>query len=117
MTAETIDTAASPRSYGLGALLPFIATKRTHFIITVVSGVLAQIATAQMRALDRFAHNAAETLARRGEVALSRLRYAEAALHFAAAAAAFPPKRGHEVGWNTLVRLPPDPQRKKERAA
>ncbi len=45
MTAETIDTVAAPRSYGLGALLPFIASKRTHFIITVVSGVLAQIAT------------------------------------------------------------------------
>ncbi len=45
MTAETIDTVAAPRSYGLGALLPFIATKRWHFIITVVSGVLAQIAT------------------------------------------------------------------------
>ena len=45
MTAETLDTVAAPRSYGLRALLPFIASRRTHFIITVLSGVLAQIAT------------------------------------------------------------------------
>ncbi|HXQ52663.1 MAG TPA: ABC transporter ATP-binding protein [Stellaceae bacterium] len=44
MTAETVDTLAAPRLQGLRALLPFIATKRAHFIITVASGVLAQIA-------------------------------------------------------------------------
>jgi ATP-binding cassette, subfamily C, bacterial CydC len=50
MSAETFDTsaaapAAAPRSYGLRALLPFIASKRAHFIITVGSGIVAQIAT------------------------------------------------------------------------
>jgi ATP-binding cassette subfamily C protein CydC len=49
MTAETIDSVAArapdERRYGLAALLPFINAKRTHFILTVASGVLAQIAT------------------------------------------------------------------------
>jgi ATP-binding cassette subfamily C protein CydCD len=49
MSAETFDAVAVPaaeeRRYGLRALLPFIDQKRTHFILTVASGVLAQIAT------------------------------------------------------------------------
>jgi ATP-binding cassette, subfamily C, bacterial CydC len=45
MTATALDAAAAPRSHGLGALLPFIAQKRWHFIITVASGILAQVAT------------------------------------------------------------------------
>jgi ATP-binding cassette, subfamily C, bacterial CydC len=49
MTAETFEavgaSAERPRSYGLAALLPFISAKRMHFIITVASGIVAQIAT------------------------------------------------------------------------
>ena len=40
--------------------------------------------------------NAAETSAQRGEIALTRLRYAEAATHFANAAGAFPANSAHE---------------------
>src|SRR5215475_3617617 len=58
--------------------------------------LLAEVETEQRRALDRLAVNAAETSARRGEIALTRLRYAEAATHFANAAAVFPPKSAHE---------------------
>src|SRR5262245_12096262 len=58
--------------------------------------LLADVETEQRRALDRFAVNAAETSARRGEIALTRLRYADAATHFANAAAVFPPKSAHE---------------------
>ena len=45
--------------------------------------LLADVETEQRRALDRLALNAAETAAQRGEIALARLRYAEAATHFA----------------------------------
>src|SRR5262249_8363871 len=58
--------------------------------------LLADVEVEQRRALDRFAVNAAETSARRGEIALTRLRYAEAATHFANAAAVFPPQSAHE---------------------
>jgi tetratricopeptide (TPR) repeat protein len=58
--------------------------------------LLADVETEQRRALDRLAVNAAETSAQRGEIALTRLRYAEAAMHFAKAAAVFPPKSAHE---------------------
>jgi tetratricopeptide (TPR) repeat protein len=58
--------------------------------------VLADVETEQRRALDRLAVNAAETSAQRGEIALTRLRYAEAAKHFANAAAVFSPKSAHE---------------------
>src|SRR5262249_45004592 len=58
--------------------------------------LLADVETEQRQALDRFAINAAETSAQRGEIALTRLRYAEAAKHFANAAAVFPPKSPHE---------------------
>jgi tetratricopeptide (TPR) repeat protein len=58
--------------------------------------LLADVETEQRRALDRLAISAAETSARRGEIALARLRYAEAATHFATAAAMFPPSSPHE---------------------
>ena len=58
--------------------------------------LLADVETEQRRSLDRLAANAAETSARRGEIALTRLRYAEAAKHFANAAAVFPPGSAHE---------------------
>src|SRR5215467_10572957 len=58
--------------------------------------LLADVETQQRRAFDRLAVSAAETSARRGEIALARLRYAEAATHFANAAAVFPPKSAHE---------------------
>ena len=48
--------------------------------------LFADAETEQRRALDRLAVNAAETSARRGEIALTRLRYREAAAHFANAA-------------------------------
>ena len=52
--------------------------------------LLADVETEQRRALDRLAVNAADTSARRGEIALTRLRYREAAMHFANAAAVLP---------------------------
>jgi tetratricopeptide (TPR) repeat protein len=58
--------------------------------------LLADVETEQRRALDRLAVSAAETSAQRGEIALARLRYAEAASHFANAAAVFPPNSAHE---------------------
>src|SRR5262249_22260725 len=58
--------------------------------------LLADVETEQRRAHDRFAMNEAETSARRGDIALTRLRYAEAAKHFANAAAVFPPSSVHE---------------------
>jgi tetratricopeptide (TPR) repeat protein len=58
--------------------------------------LLADVETEQRRSLDRLAVNAAETSARRGEISLTRLRYAEAANHFANAAAVFPPKSAYE---------------------
>jgi tetratricopeptide (TPR) repeat protein len=58
--------------------------------------LLADVETDQRRAHDRFAMNEAETSARRGDIALTRLRYAEAAKHFANAAAVFPPQSAHE---------------------
>src|SRR5262249_1492246 len=58
--------------------------------------LLADVETEQRRALDRLAVNAAETSARRGEISLARLRYIEAATHFANAAGVFPPNSAHE---------------------
>jgi hypothetical protein len=57
---------------------------------------LAEVETEQRRAHDRLAINEAETSAGRGGIALTRLRYREAAAHFANAAAAFPPQSAHE---------------------
>src|SRR5262252_9548107 len=56
--------------------------------------LLAEAQAEQTRGLDRLA--AADTFSRRGEIALTRLRYAEAAAHFANAAAVFPPHSSHE---------------------
>jgi tetratricopeptide (TPR) repeat protein len=58
--------------------------------------LLAEVEAEQTRALDSLAVNAAETTARRAEIALTRLRYGEAAMHFANAAAKFPPNSVHE---------------------
>jgi len=56
--------------------------------------LLAEAQAEQTRGSDRLA--AADTFSRRGEIALTRLRYAEAAAHFANAAAVFPPHSSHE---------------------
>jgi tetratricopeptide (TPR) repeat protein len=53
--------------------------------------LLAVVETKERRALDRLAVNAANTLGQRGEIALARLRYGEAARHFASAAGVFSP--------------------------
>src|SRR5256886_15275376 len=45
--------------------------------LTKADALLADVETEQRRALDRLAVDAAETSARRGEIALTRLRYAE----------------------------------------
>jgi hypothetical protein len=58
--------------------------------------LLADVEAEQRRAHDRVAMNEAETSARRGDIALTRLRYREAATHFGNAAAVFPPKSAHE---------------------
>src|SRR5262245_42136468 len=65
--------------------------------------LLADVEAEQRRGLDerrrnieRFALNTAETLAQRGEIAHARLRYAEAATHFANAASVFPANSAHE---------------------
>ena len=58
--------------------------------------LLAHVETEQRGALDRLAVNAAETSARRGEIALTRLHYGEAATHFANAAAVFLPNSAYE---------------------
>jgi hypothetical protein len=52
--------------------------------------VLAQIEMKQRTALDRLASNAAATVGRRGEVALARLHYLDAAKQFAEAARLLP---------------------------
>ena len=64
--------------------------------LTKADALLADVETEQRRSLDRFAVNAAETSARRGEIALTRLRHAEAASHFANAAIVFPPNSPYE---------------------
>src|SRR4051794_4899833 len=56
--------------------------------------LLAEVEKIQTEALDRLALNAAETSAQRGQVALTRLRYLDAAQHFATAASRMP--SGHE---------------------
>src|SRR5436190_16749122 len=58
--------------------------------------LLADVETEQRQTLDRIALNAAETAAQRGEIALTRLRYAEAAKHFANAAAVLSASSPHE---------------------
>jgi hypothetical protein len=56
--------------------------------------ILAAIEKIQTEALERLALNAAQTTAQRGDVALTRLRYLDAAQRFAEAAAKVP--QGHE---------------------
>jgi tetratricopeptide (TPR) repeat protein len=58
--------------------------------------LLAAVETEQRHDLDRLALNAAATSARRGEIAFTRLRYAEAAKHLGNAAAVFRPGSAHE---------------------
>ena len=58
--------------------------------------LLAEAQREESAALDRLALNSAETAARRGDIALTRLRYDEAAQRFAEAAAVLPPNGGHE---------------------
>src|SRR5262245_13924733 len=60
------------------------------------SKLLTDVVAEQTRSLDRLAVNAADTYARLGGIALTRLRYVEAARHFANAVAVFPPKSAHE---------------------
>jgi hypothetical protein len=57
---------------------------------------LAEVETEQKRDFDHLALNLAETSAKRGEIALTRLRYNEAAKHFANAAAVFTPGGAYE---------------------
>jgi tetratricopeptide (TPR) repeat protein len=74
---------------------PNIAALKADAQKAIAAGELAKadalLADVETEQRDRFALNAAETSARRGEIALTRLRYAEAATHFAKAAAVFPP--------------------------
>jgi tetratricopeptide (TPR) repeat protein len=58
--------------------------------------LLAEAQAEQTRSLDELAVNAADTFSRRGEIALTRLRYAEAAKYFANAAAVFPPQSTYD---------------------
>jgi tetratricopeptide (TPR) repeat protein len=58
--------------------------------------LLADVESEQRRMRDRLAVNLAETSGRRGDIALTRLRYSEAPQHFANAAAALPPENTHE---------------------
>jgi hypothetical protein len=60
------------------------------------SELLADVVAEETRSLDRLAVNAADTYARLGAIALTRLRYVEAGKHFANAAAVFPPGSAHE---------------------
>jgi tetratricopeptide (TPR) repeat protein len=60
------------------------------------SELFADVVTEETHSLDRLAVNAADTYSRLGEIALIRLRYLEAAKHFANAAAVFPPGSAHE---------------------
>ena len=58
--------------------------------------LLANVEMEEQHRLERLTVNTAETSARRGDLALTRLRYGEAAKHFANAAALFPPNSAHE---------------------
>ena len=54
--------------------------------------LLADVEGEQRRSLDRLAADEAKTSSQRGDLALTRLRYGEAARHFANAAALVPPQ-------------------------
>ena len=58
--------------------------------------LLADVEVEQRRNRDRLVVDEAETSLRRGDLTLTRLRYGEAAQHFANAAALFPPESPHE---------------------
>jgi tetratricopeptide (TPR) repeat protein len=58
--------------------------------------LLADVETEQRHNFDHLAVSVADTSARRGEIALTRLRYTEAARHFADAAGVFPPGSAYE---------------------
>ena len=60
--------------------------------------LFAEVEVEQRRALDSLALNAADTAAQRGEIALTRLRYVEAAQRFAKAAGMLPPSNEPEAG-------------------
>jgi tetratricopeptide (TPR) repeat protein len=82
---------------------PKIAALKTDAQKAIEAGELARadallgdVETEQRRSLDHIAVDVAETSSRRGEIALTRLRYAEAAKHFANAAGAFPANSAHE---------------------
>src|SRR5947209_5750714 len=64
--------------------------------LTEADAMLADVEMEQRRDFDRLTVQAAETSARRGDIALTRLRYGEGAKHFANAAALLPPKSAHE---------------------
>jgi hypothetical protein len=63
---------------------------------SLLAEIDTEIDTEASKALDRFALTAAENSARRGDIALARLRYSDAAGHFANAAAKFPRRSTHE---------------------
>ena len=63
---------------------------------SLLAEIDTEIDTEESKALDRFALKAAENSARRGDIALARLRYSDAAGHFANAAAKFPRQSTHE---------------------
>jgi tetratricopeptide (TPR) repeat protein len=58
--------------------------------------LLADVEAEQKRAFDRLALTVADTCARRGEIALARLRYGEAAGHYAKAASVLLPASAYE---------------------
>jgi hypothetical protein len=58
--------------------------------------LLADVEAEQRRRPDELAVNAADTFGKRGEIALTRLRYAEAAKHFSNAATVLPPGNVYE---------------------
>jgi tetratricopeptide (TPR) repeat protein len=58
--------------------------------------LLTEVRTEQRRMRNRYALDEAETSARLGDIALTRLRYVEAAQHFATAAGALPAEGAHQ---------------------
>ena len=61
--------------------------------------LLANVEMEEQHGLDRLTVNTAETSARRGDLALTRLRYGEAAKHFANAAALLPPHEDKRISY------------------
>jgi tetratricopeptide (TPR) repeat protein len=64
--------------------------------LTKADALLADVQTQQTHALENLAVNVADTSARRGQIALTQLRYNEAANHFANAASVLPPGSAYE---------------------